>query len=103
MENRPVGLHEFVGRTNMCDERFSRDKQRLDKQEATLDEIKMLNVKLTEMIERHDEAVRKHDDRLAAIEKQPADTWGKVKAAIIGAVASGIAMAAINQVLNAPK
>ena len=103
MESRPISGHEFEGRKAMCDERFARDKQRLDKQEAALDEIRMLNVKIAEMIERHDETVRKHDERLTAIEKQPADTWGKVKAAIIGAIASGIAVAAINLLLNAPK
>jgi hypothetical protein len=94
---------EFVGRNALCDERFGRDKERLDAYETGLQEVQKLSVQMGEMIKRHDSQIENHEQRLASIEKQPADQYGKVKMAVVTAVISVMVSGIMTAVMAAMK
>lgn len=94
---------EYAGRNQLCDERFARDKHAIEEHEAMLREVRELNIKLTQMIERHDKELEEHGKRLTAIEHKPADTWGKLKVAFLTAIVSGIAGYVVSAVVAAAK
>ena len=97
---RPVSKDEFDGRKAVEDERFARDKARLDKHEDQMDDLMRLTVQMGELLKRHDESIDKHDRRISDIERQPVDTLSKVKTAIITTIVSGAVGAALAFVLS---
>lgn len=94
---------EYAGRNQLCDERFARDKHSIEEHEAMLREVRDLNIKLTQMIERHDKELEEHGKRLTAIEHKPADTWGKLKIAFLTAIISGVAGYVVSAIVAAAK
>lgn len=94
---------EYAGRNRLCDERFARDKHSIEEHEAMLREVRDLNIKLTQMIERHDKELEEHGKRLTAIEHKPADTWGKLKIAFLTAIISGVAGYVVSAIVAAAK
>lgn len=94
---------EYEGREKLCDERFARDKHQIDENKAMLREMRDLNIKLTQMIERHDKELEDHGRRLAQIEHAPADTYGKLKVALITAVVTGLAGYIVSAIVAAAK
>ena len=111
-----VSRDEFVGRTTVEDERFRRDKERLDKQESSMEQITKLITTtsqlvaqherkvekhddslerisaLTEqtgqLVKRHDDMIRQHDERIGQLEARPAKRWDAVVLSIITALAA---------------
>ena len=59
----------------LFDERFDRDKERLDKDEKLIEELSACNIKLTAMIEAHDQQLHHYGKRLTAIESKPGKRW----------------------------
>lgn len=94
---------EYAGRERLCDERFARDKHQIEEHEAMLREVRDLNIKLTQMIERHDKELEEHGKRLTEIEHAPADTFGKLKVALITAVVTGFAGYIVSAIVGASK
>lgn len=94
---------EYAGRNQLCDERFARDKHSIEEHEAMLREVRDLNIKLTQMIERHDKELEEHGKRLTAIEHKPVDTWGKLKIAFLTAIISGVAGYVVSAIVAAAK
>ena len=94
---------EYEGRERLCDERFARDKHQIDENRTMLQELRDCNIKLTQMIERHDKELDAQEKRLSAIEHAPADTYGKLKVALITAVITGFAGYIVSAIANAPK
>lgn len=97
MNDTPVTEALCAARRQTDDERFARDKSRLGKAEARLDDIEKLmhqlsecNTKLTAIIEAQTKDIEDHKARLAEIEKKPGTYWDKVVAAIIGAAATAL-------------
>ena len=97
MNDTPVTEALCAARRQTDDERFARDKSRLGKAEARLDDVEKLmhqlsecNTKLTAILETQIKDIEDHEARLAAIEKKPGTYWDKVVAAIIGAAASAL-------------
>lgn len=74
----------------LCDERATRTEKRLDKHSATIDELRICSVKLTEMLEKHNEKISDHENRLDTLERGPRDTVGRIADAIISALVAGI-------------
>ena len=68
-----------------------------------LREVRDLNIKLTQMIERHDKELEEHGKRLTEIEHAPADTFGKLKVALITAVVTGFAGYIVSAIVGASK
>ena len=95
MADECVTLHQFEGRENLCDERFQRDKERLDDFEAGMREIQKLNVQMSEMIKRHDSQIDNQEGRIQAIEKQPGDKYNKIQTTAITALTSAFVSGAI--------
>ena len=111
MENNTViGRREYEEHGKMCNERFKRDAARLDKAEAKLerydaelDEVRQLSVQMGEMIKRHDTLIASHEKRLATLEQQPVESYGKIKIAIITTAIGAIVGFILNGVLNIVK
>jgi len=103
MPDECVSLHQFEGRENLCDERFRRDKERLDDYEKGMQEVQKLSVQMGEMIKRHDSQIDNHEKRISSIERQPADQYGKIKMAIVTALISVLVSGIVNAVMTAAK
>lgn len=96
MADECVSKHQFEGRENLCDERFRRDKERLDEFEKGMREVRKLSIQMGEMIKRHDDQIEAHERRILNLEKQPSEQFGKIKTAIATAVVTGLAGFAVN-------
>ena len=76
----------------LCEERHSRIEDRLSKHSERIDSLEKCVIKLTEMIERHDNECKDSDQRLSAIETKPMATIGRIfgyaATAILGAISS---------------
>lgn len=73
------------------DERFARDKERLDGVEKAQQELINVSTKLTQMLEYQQEQVKDHDNRLSDIEKKPGSWLDTIKSTIIASVIGIIA------------
>lgn len=72
----PVNQEVCGERRHTIDERFARDKERLDELESQMSEIAKLSVQIGEMLKRDDERLERHDEslreqgrRIGALEK----------------------------------
>lgn len=70
----------------LCDERSKQARRRLDKHSDTIDALKVCSVKLTEMVEIHNERLKDHESRLDDLEKRPSSILNKMVDALISAV-----------------
>ena len=75
---------------NLCAERFERTDDRLRKVEADSEELIKMNIRMGEILERHDKIIENHDTRLATLENKPNKMVDKIITAIISVVTSGI-------------
>ena len=69
-------------RDKLIDERFARDKERIeshekhmDEQDAERREIKELTIRMGELLDKHDEKIVNHERRIEAMEQKPANRW----------------------------
>ena len=81
----------------VMDERFSRDKERLDamdrKHEETekrQEQIERLSVQMGEMLKNHHEKLDDHDKRIVHLEKKPAAIWDKIVLTAVTGVVSAL-------------
>lgn len=86
-----------AARRNTDDERFGRDKSRIEKAEKRLDDMEKLmrevtecNAKLTIMVENLQKSDANHEERITEIEKKPGTYWDKIVAGIIGAAVAAL-------------
>ena len=70
----------------ICDERSTQTRRRLDKHSDTIDALKVCSVKLTEMVEIHNQRLSDHESRLDSLENRPSSILSKVIDALISAV-----------------
>lgn len=89
-------MEQYVS-TDVCNERrenaaerFSRDKERLDKVEVTNEDLKQITVRLDTLIEKQAQQIENHEERIETLEKHPSQLWDRVLFALIGAVCSGL-------------
>jgi len=75
-------------RVKAFDERFQRDKERLEKIETLTQEVSKCNIQLTEIIRSQGETIRDHEERLHEIERRPRLWWDNITAAIVAASVS---------------
>ena len=74
----------------ICDERSKQTRRRLDKHSDTIDALKVCSVKLTEMVEIHNERLKDHESRLDDLEKRPSSILSKMLDALISAIVAGL-------------
>ena len=98
MPENEVSRDQYEGRTLMCDERFRRDKERIDRHEEEMRRVRELTVQMGEMIKRHDNQIESHERRIMNLEKQPSEQFGKIKTAAVTAVVTGLAGLAVSAI-----
>lgn len=102
-DRRMVSQDQFEGRNRLCDERFARDKERLEAQEESTQKVRELTIQMGEILKRLTDTSVSHDKRLCELERQPADQYGKVKLVIISGVIGAIITTVVNAILASPK
>lgn len=100
MDNEYVTEVVCTERHKNADDRFARDKERLDKAEthqAEQDErtqkIETLIVQTSEILKNHDAKIENHDQRIGALESKPGKSWENFKNLLIGALTTGLVTA----------
>ena len=80
-------------RDRLYDERFARDKERIERheehmkeQDAERKELRELTIEMSEMIKRHDERIADQGARIKAMEQKPGRRWDMVIDKIVNAV-----------------
>ena len=76
--------------TELCNERSTQNQCRLDKHESTLDALMICSVKLTELVEIHNERLKDHETRLDSLESRPASMISRIVDALISAIVAGL-------------
>ena len=91
----------------VIDERFARDKERLDHMETKLDEVQTLSIQMGEILKKYDDKLEgqsreleSHEARIKTLEVKPAKLWDKLVYALLGALASGFAALVVNLVVK---
>lgn len=94
-------------RDKLYDERFNRDRERIEQheehmreQDAERAELREMSIKMGELISRHDDAIGQHEQRIRAMEEKPAKNWSSLQSAAISAVVSGGVAALLNLILR---
>ena len=77
----------------VMDERFARDKERLEKLEDNQSRIEILTVQMGEILKNQNEAIKNHTSRLEHLESRPGGLWDKVVSGLIAAVTGALAAA----------
>lgn len=72
-------------RGQLYDERFDRDKKRIEKLEDLTAKVSECNIKLSTIVNNHNDKLNDHEKRLDDIENRPANLWDKVVSGIIAA------------------
>ena len=80
-------------RDQLIDERFARDKERIEQHEKHMDEqdaerreIKELTIRMGELLDKHDEKIEKHEKRIETLEQKPSRRWDMVIDKVINAI-----------------
>lgn len=84
----------------VMDERFARDKERLEKLEDNQQRIEILTVQMGEILKNQNEAIQNHSTRLEHLESRPGGLWEKVVNGIVAAIAGGLAAALLALVMK---
>lgn len=83
-------------RQRVQEERFARDRERLEKGEQKIDTVEKAVVLLTEMTKHNTEDLQDHEKRLDAIEHRPGALVDKIVVGVISAGISGLVTVIIN-------
>ncbi len=87
-------------RMNVHDERFRRDKERLEKHDANLEKLNEVSIQLNQMITLHTDGLQEHGKRLSALEHRPGKLMDKMTGALITALTGGLAAALLALLLE---
>lgn len=82
-EKNSVSKDMHDGRCKIEDERFARDKERLDGMESNVDKLTTVSVQMGEILKHNNETLANHGDRLTAIECKPSKMVESVKTALL--------------------
>lgn len=75
---------------DLCEERSTQNRRQLDKHERTIDELTVCSVKLTELVQIHNDKLKDHETRLDSLESRPASIVARVVDALISAIVAGL-------------
>ena len=70
-------------RQRVQDERFARDKERIEDLEKICEKLNRLSIEMGELIKKHDEELNHQSRRLQVIEQKPLRWWEKFAGAVI--------------------
>lgn len=91
----PVGETLCAERQKVQDERFARDKERIENLEKMCGELQQLSTQMGELLKKYDEQLSEQDERIKAIEQKPAKRWDSVVTTIFTNLASALTGALI--------
>ena len=74
----------------VCDERFRRDKERIERLEDAFEAIRKIDEKLGFVVEALKKEQEKQDERILALEQKPGKRWELVVSTAITLVAGGV-------------
>lgn len=84
-------------RQKIQDERFARDKERIENLEKMCGELKQLSTQMGELLKKYDEQLGEHkaelkqqEERLTAIEQRPLRWWEKLSGAVATSLGAAI-------------
>lgn len=77
-------------RQRVQDERFARDKERIEDLEKICEKLNRLSIEMGELIKKHDEELNHQSRRLQVIEQKPLRWWEKFAGAVITALGSAV-------------
>lgn len=105
MENpqRYVSRDQYDGRNQVVDERFARDKERIDAQEEDMRKVQALTIEMASLNKKHDQQLNTHEQRITSLERVPIDQYGKVKTAFVTAIISGTVGYALSAIISTLK
>ncbi len=93
-----VSKDEFAGRCQIDDERFTRDKERIEKLEAKMETVADLSIRIGLLIEKSDKRAEDHEERISAMESRPAKWFDHIVSAGIGAMIAAVVSAAMHAI-----
>ena len=94
MEN--VSKAAFDGRSQVVDERFARDKERLDTHEVSIRAISELSSKMSQILEQNKEQLDNHERRLDKQESKPSAWLDRIISGVLGAVIAALVAAVMS-------
>ena len=77
-------------RQRIHDERFARDKERIEDLERICDKLNRLSIEMGELVKKHDEQLAQQAQRLDSIERKPLRWWEKFAGATVTALGSAV-------------
>ena len=77
-------------RQRVQDERFARDKERIEDLEKICEKLNRLSIEMGELIKKHDEELNHQSRSLQVIEQKPLRWWEKFAGAVITALGSAV-------------
>lgn len=75
---------------DLCEERSGQSRRRLDNHEHTINELTVCSVKLTELVQIHNDRIKDHETRLDSLESRPASIIARLVDAFISAIVAGV-------------
>lgn len=98
---------EQTYRDKLMDERFQRDKERIQQhedhmrdQDKKITDLEKVAIEMGELLKAHNELIENNSNRIRAVEEKPAKNWTVMQTAAISAVTSGIVAAVLALVLK---
>ena len=86
MPENAVGKEVYEVRERLIDERFSRDKERIDRLEKLTEVVSKCNIQLSQMLANYNERLQDHEKRIDDIEHRPIAWQDKLWAAVTSSV-----------------
>ena len=94
MEN--VSKAAFDGRSQVVDERFARDKERIDTLESNLKIISDLTIRMGEILDNNNKRLTDHERRLDKQESKPSAWLDRIISGVLGAVIAALVAAVMS-------
>ena len=83
MEQKYISESVYREHSKMCDERFRRDKEDIDRISGDVKDIKELTVEIAALVKKNDEALENQNDRIARLEHKPSLWMDRIVSALI--------------------
>ena len=90
MEQKFVNEGVYKEHSKMCDERFRRDKEAIEKLESDTEDIKRLTVEIAALVKKNDDTFEKHDRRITSLEHKPSVWIDRIISAGISTVVASV-------------
>ena len=71
MEQRFLNEAVYHEHARLCDERFRRDKDDIDRHSGDIDDIKKLTAEISQLVKQNDSTIKNHEKRITGLEHKP--------------------------------